>query len=276
MTELVLKNGDSAAATLRKPEAIADLSSQYGPDRLLVAKLDVTNNEEIKAAFNKAAAHFGRIDVVFNNAGYALFGEAEGIPDDLAREAMEVDFWGAANVSREAVRVFREVNKPAGGFLLQVSSASGLIGLPGLSYYCAPKHALEGFTKGLAAELNPEWNIKVCIVEPGGFRTPALSKMVHAPPHPAYMTPASATWRERERSKGVQYTPNMADPATAVEMMYKITSLPDPPIQLPLGKDCLTMVRGTLAKLQRTVDAYASWSDELQPEGEYQWESMAS
>ena len=140
MTELVLRKGEIAVATLRKPEAIADLSLQYGPDRLLVTKLDVTDGQEIKNAFAGAVEHFGRVDVVFNNAGYALFGEAEGMPDELARAAMEVDFWAAANVSRETLRVFREVNKPAGGFLLQVSSASALVGLPGLAYYCAPKH----------------------------------------------------------------------------------------------------------------------------------------
>lgn len=144
MTELVLKKGDTVVATLRTPEAIADLSSQYGPDRLLATKLDVTKEQEIKDAFVQAATHFGRIDVVFNNAGYALFGEAEGMPDKLARDAMEVDFWGAVNVSREALRVFREVNASMDGFLLQVSSGSGLVGLPGLSYYCAPNHG-EGY-----------------------------------------------------------------------------------------------------------------------------------
>ena len=147
MTELVLRNGEMVVATLRKPEAITDLSSEYGSDRLPITQLDVTEGQEIKAAFTKAVAHFGRVDVVFNNAGYVLFGEAEGMPDKLARAAMEVDFWAAANVSREALRVFREVNKPVGGFLLQVSSASGLTGLPGLAYYCAAKHGrICGFT----------------------------------------------------------------------------------------------------------------------------------
>ena len=115
---------------------------------------------------------------------------------------------------------------------------------------------------------------QVCLVEPGGFRTPALSNMVQAPPHPAYTTSVSPTWRERERSKGVKYTPNMADPAKAIEIMYRLSSLQSPPLQLPLGKDSLAMVKGMVANLQQMTERYASWSDELVPEGEY-WESLA-
>ncbi|KZT74526.1 NAD(P)-binding protein [Daedalea quercina L-15889] len=246
MTELVLKKGDTVVATLRTPEAIADLSSRLRAGR----------------------AHFGRIDVVFNNAGYALFGEAEGMPDKLARDAMEVDFWGAANVSREALRVFREVNAPMGGFLCRYPPAVASSASQGCPTTVRPNTALAG-------ELNPEWNIKVCLVEPGGFRTAALSRMIQAPPHAAYMPPASATWRERERSKGIKCTPNMADPAKAIEMMYKVSSLSDPPLQIPLGKDCLSIVRSTVTKLQQIVETYAPWSDELEPEGEY-WESLAN
>ena len=98
--------------------------------------------------------------------------------------------------------------------------------------------------------------------------------MVKAPPHPAYMTASSPTWRERERSEGVEYTPNMADPTKAIEIMYRISSLSAPPVQIPLGKDSLAMVRGMVASLQQTIENYASLSDELVPKGEY-WESFA-
>ena len=108
MTELVLKNGDRAVATLRRPEVLADLASKYGKDKLLVLKLDVTHPEEIKAAFDDAAKHFGRIDVVFNNAGFIAAGETEAISEDSARKMFETNFWGAARVSQEAVRFFRD------------------------------------------------------------------------------------------------------------------------------------------------------------------------
>jgi len=124
-------------ATLRKPSALSDLSAKYPASQLLVVKLDVTSPADIKAAFAKAIETFGRVDVVYNNAGYGSVGEIEGTPDDVARGVFEVNFWGSANVARETIRVFRDVNKPAGGRLLQASSMAGVSGMPGIGYYSA-------------------------------------------------------------------------------------------------------------------------------------------
>lgn len=140
MTELVLLKGDVAVATLRKPVDISDLASRWSSSRLLVLKLDVTDAENVKASFTEAIAAFGRIDVVFNNAGYSMFSELEGTPDDAARALFEVNLWGAVNVSKEAVRVFREVNEPPGGRLIQVSSSAGISGIPTMSFYTASKY----------------------------------------------------------------------------------------------------------------------------------------
>lgn len=134
-----MENGGCAVATLRKPDALADLASIYPPERLAVIQLDVSKPDEIRAAFAEARTRFGRIDVVFNNAGFGVLSEAEGTPEDLAREMFDTNFWGAANVSKEAVRFFREVNEPRGGRLLQTSSVVGIQGLSALSYYCASK-----------------------------------------------------------------------------------------------------------------------------------------
>ena len=124
-------------ATLRKPEVLSDLVAKYPASQFLVLKLDVTSPEDIKATFAKAVEIFGRIDVVYNNAGYGSLGEIEGTPDDVARGIFEVNFWGSTNVAREAVRVFRDVNKPCGGRLLQAASMAGAQGMPGIGYYSA-------------------------------------------------------------------------------------------------------------------------------------------
>ena len=111
-------------------------------------KLDVTRPEEIKAAFRAAKDAFGRIDVVFNNAGYSLLGEAEATPDAPARKVFEVVFWGAVHVSQEAVRFFREENSPPGGHLVQNSAAGGLVAVPTLGFYIAAKHGERRATCG--------------------------------------------------------------------------------------------------------------------------------
>ena len=134
-----MKSGEIAVATLRRPEVLDDLKKQWPVDRLLVVKLDVTKKQDIVDAFNKATVAFGRVDVVFNNAAFGALGEVEGTPEEDARRVFDTNFWGATNVSREAVKVFREVNKSVGGRLLVVSSMAGIKPIPLIGYYGASK-----------------------------------------------------------------------------------------------------------------------------------------
>lgn len=181
MTKYILSKGDIVVATLRNPEVIKSLAATYGEAQLLILKLDVTQPEEIVDAFAKAKAKFGRIDVVFNNAGMGILAEIEVTSIDLARKMFEVNFWGATNVTREAVRFFREENQPCGGLLIQNSSKHGYTTIPMFGFYTATKHgkrnivasgisvlnhlnfnvALEGMSETLWKELDPAWNIKV-------------------------------------------------------------------------------------------------------------------
>lgn len=136
VTEHALQQGDKVVATLRKPEALSSLLSKY-PSRLLVLPLDVRDPEQIRAAFENALERFGHVDIVFNNAGICIISEAEGMSDGHGRELFEVLFWGAANVTKEAVKVFRERNNPPGGRLLQISSRTALKVVAGVAHYAA-------------------------------------------------------------------------------------------------------------------------------------------
>lgn len=98
-TEAILATGERVVATLRKPEVLAYLKEKYTPEQLLILPLDVVNDDQINAAFAATKKHFGRLDVVVNNAGYGLFGESEAIPIAEARQQVEVLFWGPAKVS---------------------------------------------------------------------------------------------------------------------------------------------------------------------------------
>lgn len=116
---------------------LSDLSAKYPTSQLLVLQLDVSDAPAITTAFNKAIAAFSRIDVVLNNAGFYIVGEVEAISDAGARSMFEAMFWGAGNVMREAVRCFRDVNRPMGGRLLNVSSRTALVPQPGSVMYAA-------------------------------------------------------------------------------------------------------------------------------------------
>jgi NAD(P)-dependent dehydrogenase (short-subunit alcohol dehydrogenase family) len=125
-------------ATLRNPGVLEYLKSTYPPSHFIALQLDVTKPEEVKAAFYTVQERFGRLDVVFNNAGAGVLGEVESTPDEQARRIFDINFWGHLNVTREAIKFMREVNPPGvGGRIIQSSSVAGLESWPGIGLYSA-------------------------------------------------------------------------------------------------------------------------------------------
>lgn len=116
---------------------MTDLSTKYPASQLLVLQLDVSDPAAITAAFKQAVATFNRVDVVLNNAGFYVVGEVEGISDKNSRAMFDAMFWGAGNVMKEAIRCFRDINRPMGGQLLNVSSRTALVPQPGSTLYAA-------------------------------------------------------------------------------------------------------------------------------------------
>ncbi|KAG6374452.1 hypothetical protein JVT61DRAFT_4494 [Boletus reticuloceps] len=263
LSEVVLRKGDIVVATLRRPSVLAHLSKQYPPSQLLLLTLDVTRPSDISAAFSRTQQVFGRLDVVFNNAGYAVFGEVEGTPDADARALLEVVFWGAVGVSRAAVKFFREVNPPGqGGVILQNSSISGFSAAPGFAFYSAGKHAIEGFTESLSKELSPEWNIKICILQPGAFYTNVIAAIQTFPVHPAYAECVTAA--VRDTFEAISFD---GDPYKFGEMLYRLVTSADNgkkiPLFLPVGEDALQILQGRMRKMNKVLVDAAPWSADL-------------
>lgn len=148
VVEYALSKGDNVVATLRKPSMLEDLTAEYPSSRLVTFPLDVTDTPSITTAFNQAISHFNRVDVVLNNAGYYRVSETEGMPHKAAREMFDVLFWGAENVMREAIRCFRDVNRPIGGRILNVSSRNAFIPQVGTVHYASAKAGSVGMFDG--------------------------------------------------------------------------------------------------------------------------------
>lgn len=261
MTELLLNKGDKVIATLRNLDTLSDLSAQFPSSQFLAIQLDVTDSAGVSAAFTRAKDTFGRIDVVFNNAGQCVVGEVESVSEEEARQMFDVNFWGAMYVSKEAVKFFREVNKPIGGRLLQVSSRVGLVGCAGIAFYSASKFALEGLSESLAKELDPAWNIKVTIIEPGPFRTKIFSGNQRlASQHPAYINPGlpGSQIRQFVVSDNVD-----GDADKAVVAIEKLSHLDDVPMRLPLHRKVVASARDKIKSLTEDVNNFESWSEDL-------------
>jgi len=255
LLEEVLARGERAVATLRRPEALSSLWERYPPSQLLVLPLDVTVNEQVTAAFEATRSHFGRLDVVVNNAGNAVEGEIESIKEEDARKQLEVLFWAPVHITKEAVKFMRDVNPPGqGGRILQISSTFGYLSPPTLAYYGAGKFALEAFTESLSKELLPEWKIRAVIVEPGGFRTEwNNTSMMRVPVHPLYNRPNSAVVKFRE----VMAARSIGDPLKFAKAFVQIADMDDPPIRLQLGSESWTMVREEALQTLRDGEVYA-------------------
>ncbi len=141
LTELILKNGEVVVATDIVPEGLADLQKEYSTDKLLVRKLDVSKQQEVEDTFAAAKDAFGRIDVVYNNAGYGIAAELEAVPNVQARALFDVVYWGSVSVALEAVKFFREVNGPSvGGRIITTGSMLGVMAFPLCGYYISAKH----------------------------------------------------------------------------------------------------------------------------------------
>ncbi|TCD70180.1 hypothetical protein EIP91_004650 [Steccherinum ochraceum] len=262
LVEYLLTKGENVVATLRKPEVLNDLKATYPSTQLLILRLDISKLEEIEAAFDKVKQVFGRLDVVVNNAGYGIIGEMEDTPEDVARTMYDCNFWGTTNISRRAVKFFRDVNKPAaGGRLLNISSMAGVRPFPMTGYYSSSKFAIECFTQALSQEIDPDWNIKITLIELGGFKTNGRESAVELPLNPAYNKPTLPSVIFRDYlAKGDN---NGGDPMKAVAKWYEVAQLPDPPMRLVLGQDAIAMVRAQIETLTKDVDASESWSKDL-------------
>ncbi|KAK7690730.1 hypothetical protein QCA50_005829 [Cerrena zonata] len=258
VTEHALSQGEIVVATDIKPEGLAPLKTQY-PDQILVIKVDVAKEDEIKTAFSQAVTEYGRIDVVFNNAGFIVIGEVEGTPMANAKETFDVLFWGAMHVSVEAINVFREVNGPElGGRLITTTSLMGLLGGPTSGYYAAAKHALEGLTESLALEVDPAWNIKFTLIEPAMFKTQGAQAAIILPIHSAYSNPALPSSFIRSLTTNPAMFPN--DPSKAAKTIYNISMLPSPPFRLALGEQAVGEIKKKIQKLTSELEEYESWS----------------
>lgn len=242
-----LGRGDQVAATARNTDALDDLVDEFG-ELVLPLTLDVTDRDQIAAAVAEATAHFGRLDVVVNNAGYGLFGAAEEITEQQLRDQMEVNFFGLVAVTQEVLPVLRE---QGAGHIVQISTIGGVAAFPNLSGYHASKWAVEGFSESMAQEV-AEFGIHVTIVEPGGYATDWMGpSATFAAPNPAY-----DGLREAQRARSEDRSFKMGQPAGVGPAILKVVDAEQPPLRVLFGEMGLGLVKHTYATRLQTWEEH--------------------
>ena len=151
-------------ASMRSP---ASFSNEFDLPTLQIIELDVTDDSSVAKAFEIIQSQEGRLDVLINNAGCAVFGPLEVITIEQAKKTFDVNFFGTMRLMQAALPIMREQRS---GLIVNLSSTSGVRPSPGWDIYAASKFAVEGLSEALAAFVR-QWNIRVALVQPGATST---------------------------------------------------------------------------------------------------------
>jgi NAD(P)-dependent dehydrogenase (short-subunit alcohol dehydrogenase family) len=248
LTEAVLSKGDRVVATARKPEQLKDLTDKFN-DQIYPLQLDLIDKSQIQLAVARAIRHFGKIDVLVNNAGFGITGAAEAFTDEQVRSQLEVNLYAPIEVTRA---VLPHMRKQRSGHILQISSIGGRVGNAGLTMYQAAKFGLAGFAEALCKEVAP-LGIKVTSIEPGGFRTDwAGASMTFAKDIDGYESTIGGI---KEFLASGTFVP-LGDPAKAAKVMIDLIGHPEPPTHLVLGSEAVGILKNAD---QSRKDEFEKW-----------------
>jgi NADP-dependent 3-hydroxy acid dehydrogenase YdfG len=253
-TEAVLERGDNVAATARSLASIVALKEKYG-DRVLTLELDVTKPDQAKASVGRAHAHFGKLDIILNNAGYSLVGTIEEASADEVRALYETNIFGTLSVIQAALPLLRQ---QGGGHILGVSSTLGHVTVPLIGYYCSSKWAFEAIHESLATEVKP-FGIKVTIIEPGAYATEFGS--------PSSLKLAAGLDIYGDLRKQVYERlgcMQRGDPKATPEALFKMVDAENPPLRFNLGSQNLPWIRAAYADRLKTWEEWESVSNAAQ------------
>lgn len=238
VVELV-KAGFFVVATMRDPQRRSNLDTALTAagsnllSRIDVRRLDVTKFENIPTAISEIVRDYGRIDVLVNNAGFALGGFAEDILLDELRLQLDTNFFGHVAVTKAVLPTMRAQQS---GHIIMVSSILGVMGQPLISSYCASKHALEGWSETLRIEVR-SLGIKVVLVEPGAFKTDIWTRNT-------MVSRGSTDPGSLNKDRSRRYVENvkesqreLPDPVEVARLITRIAQDPNPRLRYRAGKD---------------------------------------
>jgi NAD(P)-dependent dehydrogenase (short-subunit alcohol dehydrogenase family) len=248
LSNLLLSLGHQVIATSRNTTEL-EQSITGNKNNFLPLEVDITSDKDVKKAIDLAVAHFGRIDVVINNAGYSLVGSMEEMSDQEFRSTMDVNLFGTVNIIRNVIPYLR---KQGSGHIINISSNAGYVGFPNAASYNAAKFGVIGLTEALAQEVK-SFGINVTVVAPGQFRTEFMNSIQYVKNRIGVygIDEAEKTW---SAYSGKQ----QGDPNKLANILVRVAEMEHPPLHLLLGPDTFELVR----KKRKQEDAeFEQWKD---------------
>ncbi|ALP67577.1 oxidoreductase [Paraburkholderia caribensis] len=253
LAEEALAAGHRVIGTVRSEQA-RNAFEALAPGRSVGRVLDVTDFDAIEGVVADIEATSGPIDVLVNNAGYGHEGVMEESPLSEMRRQFDVNVFGAVAMMKAVIPGMRKRRR---GHILNITSMGGHITMPGITYYCGSKFALEGISEALGKEVRA-LGIFVTAVAPGSFRTDwAGRSMIRTPRSiPDYDPIFDPIRKAREEKSGKQ----LGDPVKAARAMLSVMDSDNPPAHLLLGSDALGLVREKLSAIGGEIDAWETVS----------------
>ena len=249
IANVALKAGHRVIGTVRTEQAAAKFETQISREAH-VKLLDVTQFASVAPLAAIVEAELGPVDVVINNAGYGHEGILEESSLDEMRRQFDVNVFGAVAVIKAFLPFMRQRRR---GHIINITSMGGYITMPGISYYCGSKFALEGISETLAKEVK-DLGIAVTAVAPGSFRTDwaGRSMVRSARSISDYDTLFDPIRQSRIDKSGKQ----LGDPDRAAAAILTLVDMPEPPEHLLIGSDALALVRAKLEAMQSSLASY--------------------
>jgi len=232
----VLRAGDRVVAAGRNIGKLRHAFRDVAPENIAFVQLDVANEAQAKTAVDKATTRFGRVNVLVNNAGYSLLGNFEQMTTAEIQEQFATNFYGVVHLMQAALPVMR---RQKSGYVINISSVAGVVGLKHCAAYAATKFALEGLSLSVATEVE-KFGIKITVVEPGFFRTDLLN-----PAHIRWADKAIEDYAAEGKAQDMwspYHGTQSGDPAKLGDALVKIAAMQNPPKVFVAGSDALSMI----------------------------------
>jgi NAD(P)-dependent dehydrogenase (short-subunit alcohol dehydrogenase family) len=248
--------GHQVVATGRNKDKVSQVLGKSAD--LLVVKLDITKYAEAESAVKAAVDHFGRIDVLVNNAANFYAGFFEELSAEQMQQQISTSLLGPMNVTRAVLPVMR---KQHSGQIITISSTAGLVGFEFGAAYAASKFGLEGWMQSLHAEIE-SFGIKTITVNPGFFRTELLTEeSTNFANHPI------DDYDER-RLQQMQFWKGYngkqsGDPKKLAQALLTVSEMEKPPQRFLAGADAIDTAEKVVATLNQELNAYRDLSSSL-------------
>jgi len=245
------KNGFKTYATMRNLGKSDAIKSQSENLPIEILQLDVTDDESVKKAINTIVDKEGRIDVLVNNAGYALMGSVEDMSSEEVQDQFDTNVFGVYRTSKAVIPTMR---KQKNGRIITISSIAGFMGMPIGSAYASSKFAVEGFTESLRHEVSP-FGIHACVVEPGAIKT-NIMEAVPIPKktmeNPAYSEMTQAI----VKAMGDALEKRSSPPSVVAEAVLEAATSENPETRYTAGEDSKMIEQARKTKSDKEFEEF--------------------